>query len=164
MSTRAETLAAAVHRRLGMEGPPASPALLLAYAPIETISVDWPEDVAAVLVLRDGLATIGLNRRHSTVRRHFSFWHEVGHYLLHRARWSGAPCSAPATPGAPSRREREADAFAANVLMPEAWVTRAWREANGRRSTGAVGVAALARRFRVSHEAMARRLEELGLP
>jgi hypothetical protein len=40
-------------------------------------------------VLQYSRAVIGLNRRHSPERRHFSFWHEVGHYYLHRTRASG---------------------------------------------------------------------------
>ena len=51
--------------------------------------------------------------------------------------------------------EREADIFAANVMMPADWVRRSHR----RQST----LQALARDFGVTPTAMMRRLRELGL-
>jgi Zn-dependent peptidase ImmA (M78 family) len=146
-----------VHRRLKLEGPPAHAALLLAEAPIEVWLEAWPEELAGLLVVRSGGATIGLNGRHPAARRHFTFWHEVGHYVLHATgrrlprSWQGGPCSG--EPG--SEVEREADAFAACVLMPQAWLSQSLPEAGG--------ATALARRFMVSRTAMERRLRELGL-
>lgn len=156
MSHRARDLAARVRERLGLETPPANASLLLAYAPIDVVHVDWPQDLAGVLVLRDGRVLIGLNRRHSAGRRHFSFWHEVGHYVLHRGgRPDGSAIACGSLPSDSPHAEREADAFATEVLMPEAWVRNSRREARD--------VAAMARRLRVSPQAMARRLRELGI-
>lgn len=159
---RAARVAALVHQRLGMDGPPASAAMLVAHAPIDVRVEDWPQELAGLLLLRNGRATIGLNRAHAPTRRHFSFWHEVGHYLLHtspgrgrpaQAAWTGPPCLGSKLPG--TTREAEADAFAACVLMPLAWVNRA--------SAEGMNLSALARRFMVGPTAMERRLRELGL-
>ena len=118
--------------------------------------MEWPVELSGVLVLRAGRVLIGLNRSHSPVRRHFSFWHEVGHYLLHRGSWQ--VCQAgdgrPKENGAVSP-EREADAFATSLLMPDDWVRACSAEMRE--------LSALARRFGVSPRAMARRLQELGL-
>ncbi len=132
--------------------------MLVARAPIDVVALDWPEELSGMLALRDGRAVIGLNRGHSAGRRHFSFWHEAGHYLLHRRLLARGPMACAAPLGAPSvlaRLEREADRFAVGVLMPSQWVTRAWTETPE--------VEAMARRFRVTRLAMLRRLRELRL-
>ena len=117
--------------------------------------MEWPAELSGMLVLRGGAALIGLNRRHSPVRRHFSFWHEVGHYVLHRDSWQLCRLPATGVRGTHAEREREADTFAASLLMPEDWVRESRSELRD--------LSALARRFGVSSQAMARRLEELGL-
>ena len=74
--------------------------MMVAQAPIEVMVLDWPAGLDGMLLVRDGQATIGLNSRHTPARRHFTFWHEVGHYVLHaRYRdvslpaWAGHPCT-----------------------------------------------------------------------
>ena len=153
MSSRARRFAEKVHQRLGSDSPPANAPLLIVHAPIDVKSMDWPAELAGILVMRRNRAVIGLNRRHSQARRHFSFWHEVGHYLLHRPALRA--CGLSAASGPSDAGEREADAFAANMLMPEHWV-RAF-------GPGEPDLFRLARRFHVSMGAMARRLAELGL-
>ena len=165
---RARRYAVLVHARLGLEGPPASAALFVTLASIQVVLADWPADLDGVLLLRDGRATIGLNRNQAPARRHFTFWHEAGHYLMHVRRqsatssrevrsegngWPGVPC-ATAMPGARLACEAEANEFATQVLMPKPWVERLLPE------TG--DLQTMARRFRVSPAAMDRRLRELG--
>lgn len=117
--------------------------------------MDWPADLAGVLVLREGRVVIGLNERHSPASRHFSFWHEVGHYVLHgEAARPGIPCALGPL-NSPDACEQEANTFAVNVLMPRQWVAASAGETRD--------VATLARRFGVSRWAMARRLRELGM-
>lgn len=156
VSHRAQRLAELVRKRLGLDSPPANASLLLAYAPVEVVHVDWPLDLAGMLVLRDRRALIGLNRRHTAARRHFSFWHEVGHYVLHREGGDARAiaCGAARLPDAVDS-EPEADAFAAHLLMPEDWLARCRVDARD--------VTVMARRLRVSPEALALRLRELGL-
>ena len=157
---RANRFAALVHHRLEIEGPPAHAALLVAKAPIEVMVLDWPPDLDGVLLVRSSSTTgirravIGLNGRHIAARRHFTFWHEVGHYLLHaRMGWRGRPCAV-GLGGAGPALEIEADAFAAQVLMPGPWIVRA--------RTEAPDLLTLAELFMVSSTAMERRLRELG--
>ena len=154
MPTRAQRCADLVRARLGFEGPPASPAMLVAHAPIEVLALDWPDDLAGLLAIRGGSAFIGLNRRHSVSRRHFTFWHEVGHYVMHRFGGSQVTCWERPWPQA-AAWEREANAFAVAITMPADCIVRAVEESPD--------VATLARRFKVSRPALTLRLEELGI-
>src|SRR3954454_2854802 len=67
---------------------------------------------------------VWVSQRESSVRRRFSVAHEVGHFLLHVGPGSvGVFCRATDVqpdPASPERlREREANRFAAELLMPE---------------------------------------------
>ena len=153
MSARALRMAAAVRTRLRFDGPQASPAMLVACAPVDVLSLDWPLELSGVLLVKSKRAFIGLNRHHSSPRRHFSFWHEVGHYLLHAPRGLMRCASAPAW-GRFHTLEREANLFASRLTMPEDWVLRLLPES--------ATLTALARRFHVTPSAMERRLREVG--
>ena len=153
MPTRAQRCADLVRARLGFERPPASPAMLVAHAPIEVFALDWPDDLAGLLAIRGESAFIGLNKWHSHARRHFSFWHEVGHYVMHRGRSQVTCWDTPWSRDA--AREREANAFAAAITMPANWLASGLDESPD--------LDDLARRFKVSRQALALRLEELGL-
>ncbi len=87
-------------------------------------------------------------------RRRFTIAHEIGHFVLHpgsiRHERGGLVNEALRS------REREADRFAAELLMPEHLVRQAVREQG-------VDPALLADRFQVSVKAMRVRLYRLGL-
>jgi IrrE N-terminal-like domain len=99
-------------------------------------------------------------------RRRFTIAHELGHWRLHcrgqRHARAAVYCRSEDIGGDPetlriaSAREREANRFAAALLMPEALVRR---EATGLK----LNVLALARRFEVSAPAMKVRLQALDL-
>lgn len=84
---------------------------------------------------------------------HFNFTcaHELGHWVLHnrRIRYIRQPKQQ-------KFFEREADIFAATLLMPGPWVRQAFMDSQG-------NVASLAHMFNVSAPAMQLRLKELGL-
>lgn len=108
---------------------------------------------AALEPLGDGHAIV-MHGTASEERRRFSIAHEIGHFVLHgqraRAERGGAVNQAM------SREEREADLFAAALLMPEPLVRQAVAEQGA-------DVARLADRFEVSEQAMQVRLRYLGL-
>ena len=87
-------------------------------------------------------------------RRRFTIAHEIGHFVLHpgrcRAERDGLANAAMLA------EEREADAFAAELLMPEHLVWQAVREQGA-------DVQRLADRFQVSSRAMQVRLRRLHL-
>ncbi len=99
------------------------------------------------------------------VRQRFSIAHELGHFRLHAQQREHCQCAHAAVDPQDSddeplatapRFEREADAFAAAFLMPQA-LLRADVAQFGR------CVAFLAARYQVSEPAMRRRLRRLGL-
>jgi IrrE N-terminal-like domain len=108
---------------------------------------------AALQPVGDGHAIV-LHGASSEHRRRFTIAHEIGHFVLHpqrRAPERGGPVNA-----AWQAQEREADQFAAELLMPEPLV----REAV---VVHGADVGRLADRFDVSRKAMQVRLRSLGL-
>jgi len=95
-----------------------------------------------------------LNGAGDSGRRRFTIAHEIGHFVLHPERCR--PERGGAVNEAGRMEEREADAFAAELLMPEHLVREAVREQG-------LDVARLADRFEVSRKAMQTRLRGLGL-
>ena len=87
-------------------------------------------------------------------RRRFTIAHEIGHFVLHPGRL--APERGGAVSEAWQEQEREADQFAAELLMPEDLVREAVVEHGDDASR-------LADRFDVSRQAMQTRLRRLGL-
>lgn len=105
----------------------------------------------------DGGYRIVVNGQHARTRQRFTAAHELGHYIYHRGLMGEGVgdnrayrAVGPARPNPNIRpfHERQANSFAANVLMPRHALI----------NLGAESVAALAERFGVSPEAMRIRL------
>lgn len=106
---------------------------------------------------------VAVNARHAHVRQRFTAAHELGHYIYHRDllgdgvgdtrayRQEGTPLQNAAIRPI---HERQANSFAANLLMPHPSI-------NLLRAQGIDSVAGLAERLEVSQQAMRIRL---GLP
>lgn len=87
---------------------------------------DLGEDVSGMLVIDAGNGTIGFNPLDSKVRQRFTIAHELGHYELHktdtgvfidtdfRVEFRNERSSS-----GEDKKEREANAFAAALLMPQ---------------------------------------------
>lgn len=98
---------------------------------------------------------IWIERSDTEERRRFTVAHEIGHWVCHR---HGAPAVCHLEPGASAPhdlREREANVFAAELLMPAEAVRAAVNDG--------AGLQDLTERFAVSDEAMGWRLFNLGL-
>lgn len=123
-----------------------------------------PENVSGWIERQaDGAYRVMINAQHAPTRQRFTAAHELGHYIYHRNllgagvgdtrayRAEGTPL-----PNAAIRpvHERQANSFAANLLMPHSSI-------NALRAQGVTSVQALAERLGVSQDAMRIRL---GLP
>ena len=108
---------------------------------------------AALEPLGDGHAIV-LSGGGSERRRRFTIAHEIGHFVLHPE--LARPERGGEVTEAGRVQEREADAFAAELLMPEDLVRQAAREHG-------TDVDRLADRFDVSRAAMRTRLQRLGI-
>lgn len=98
-------------------------------------------------------------------RRRFTIAHECAHWVLHVGRGTGVGvCCRPVDivdrpavdPTQLAAREREANVFASELLMPEILITEQARDTKG-------NLSALAERFDVSVPAMRFRVQTLGL-
>lgn len=119
---------------------------------VERIS---PLPVSGYTTWRRGRWLIALNAAEPLVRQRFSLFHEFKHLLDH-------PVIATAYNQARGQRPADwteplCDYFAACVLMPKAWVKRAYCQ------DGIQQLSKLARHFGVSQTAMRIRLLNLGL-
>ena len=108
---------------------------------------------AALEPLGDGHAIV-LQGGGDERRRRFTIAHEIGHFVLHPQRRRSERGGLVNEAG--RVLEREADLFAAELLMPEDLVREAVREHG-------VDARRLADRFEVSQRAMQTRLQRLGL-
>ena len=115
------------------------------------------------LLYRDGdQVVIGVNSSHAERRRRFTVAHEIGHLVLHKGRTlilDRANFRDATSSTATNYEEIQANAFAAELLMPRAQVYAR----QGGRARDADLVRDLADTFKVSEQAMGCRLVNLGL-
>jgi Zn-dependent peptidase ImmA (M78 family) len=126
-------------------------------------------DLSGMLVRDDDGdgAVIGVNSTHHPRRQRFTVAHEIGHLRLHKGRKltvdSGLRVDYRDDAGNPTiLEERDANAFAAALLMPEDAVKAQARPLVEAGTTRSALVSSLARTFEVSEEAMGYRLLNLG--
>lgn len=127
-------------------------------------------DVSGMLYRRAAMTVMVVNAHHHTHRQRFTIAHEIGHHRLHD---SDAYLDGNATlrfrdgisATGTDREEREANAFAASLLMPSTWVHDRFLQLvkSGRRIDEDEAITRLAHQFNVSEPAMRFRLVNLGL-
>lgn len=138
---------------------------------LEIKAYDLGEDVSGVLVIKDGLGFIGYNPTESKVRQRFTVAHELGHYELHNKQNESALFvdkqfkvefrNQDSSTGE-MVREREANAFAAALLMPEKLLIKEIKNHHFELSDDD-NLQELAKLFNVSVSAMTFRLMNLKL-
>jgi Zn-dependent peptidase ImmA (M78 family) len=119
-----------------------------------------PDSTAGVMFIEDDLKVIGVNYHQPKVRQRFSVAHELGHYLLgHKEFDVGGTHVDEATPSyldPELRQEREANEFAAELLMPAELLKRDVEKYG-------LDAARLARIYEVSEQALWIQLLDLKL-
>ncbi|MGC9954509.1 MAG: ImmA/IrrE family metallo-endopeptidase [Rhizomicrobium sp.] len=126
------------------------------------------DELSGLAHIRDGVPILGINALHTPTRQRFTLAHELAHVVLHKPELEAAVHvdrgslrrDAVASAGT-DPIEIEANAFAAELLMPEALVVAAL---NGKSVDleDEEAVLALAKKFKVSAAAMRFRLDSLG--
>ena len=138
---------------------------------IKVVGYDFGEDISGVLVIDNGSAAIGYNQNNHPNRTRFTIAHELGHFALGHKR-DGDFIDTPEkyftvlfrdqnSSTGEHIQEREANAFAAALLMPAELITKTINETSFNFKKDDV-VEILAKKFNVSNQAMAFRLGHLG--
>lgn len=141
---------------------------------LNLISYDFGEknEISGILVIENGIGTIGYNPQNSKQRQRFTIAHELGHFLLHghsksevfvdtdfivkyRSEKNYSPHEV--------RQEQEANAFAAELLMPKKLLLAELKKDSYRQISEQEVIKNLAKVFEVSILAMSYRVANTSL-
>lgn len=143
--------------------------VLTDHADLQVVFTPLDDDVSGVTRWKDKKFSIFINARKSQNRQNFTLAHELGHYFLHQEilqQETGIIDGENELEGGShvlfrldnvshERVEREANNFAASLLMPADLIQKGWQDVGD--------IEELARIFKVSVVAMSIRLSQLGL-
>jgi len=157
-----------------IQGPPIDVESLIASQGIEVVKRRLDDDTSGFSYFdpKTNKNIIGLNSSHPSNRRRFTLAHELGHILLHKHEAGGLHVDEhdirfrfrdPVSADGSDAREREANAFAAEVLMPKRFLEQEQALRDGLSVTNETEVRALAKKYGVSLHALSFRLLNLGL-
>lgn len=140
---------------------------------ISVEQTDLGEDISGVLVVRGENATIAYSSNQGDQRKRFTIAHEIGHYALHRNLENDTVFvdrdfivkyrSNKIYSEVEMRQEREANAFAASLLMPKEFIYEELNKESIKYLTETDVIVELARVFNVSIPAMTFRLTNLNI-
>ncbi|AEE19464.1 ImmA/IrrE family metallo-endopeptidase [Dokdonia sp. 4H-3-7-5] len=134
---------------------------------ISIVEQDLDDDVSGFLVRKDNKNIIGLNRNQHVVRQRFTVSHEIGHFSLHVEKplfvdfFKGSKLYRSTTQPSDRQMEKEANAFAASLLMPKPLLKKELGKLSEDISYEKK-LKTLSDLFRVSQQAMDYRLKSLG--
>lgn len=167
MSRRAEQAAQRLLDELGVTTPSISVEDIARHCGAVVARERFRRDLSGMLVRGDDAdpTVIGVNSTHHPRRQRFTIAHEIGHLKLHKGKVtvdSGLRVDFRDASSPSMQDERDANAFAAALLMPADLVSDAAEPHVSAGATRAVLIGELARTFDVSEEAMGYRLLNLG--
>ncbi len=128
---------------------------------IDLVEDKMESDLAGMLLVDDHSSIIVVNSHHHELRQRFTLAHELGHFLLHRRSGDAIFHRDEKSAQGTNRAEMDANAFAAELLMPSEEVRKRASELNVDILFNNP-VSDLAREFEVSSQAMGIRLQQLG--
>lgn len=147
--------------------------LLIRKLKIKLDSVDFGSEISGILYSENGKTKIGYNEKESEVRQRFTMAHELGHYVLHLNENQNkmfldnvkVMFRKQAVTRIEKNQEREANIFAASLLMPEILVNKRFEQytSNNQLLTHEEIISKLAKEFKVSEVAMTYRLMNIKL-
>lgn len=129
---------------------------------------DLDDEVSGFLVRKDNKDIIGVNVNHPENRKRFTISHEIGHYMLHIKQQSlfvdyykGGKLFRKNSNKANYIMEREANQFAASLLMPKKLISKELQKLPDDLDYE-TKCKQISNRFKVSEQAMDFRLKALG--
>jgi Zn-dependent peptidase ImmA (M78 family) len=154
-----------------IEEPPVNVEGIAKAIGIHVRRVSFGEELLSGFIYRDrNRSVIGVNKDHSANRQRFTIAHEIGHYFLHKAGFDEVHVDRTfvvrlrnelSSEGTDSD-EIEANAFAAQLLMPASFLHDDLVELQKVDVEDAKSVEGLAKRYKVSSQALLIRLTSLG--
>jgi predicted transcriptional regulator len=162
-----ETQALHLLKSLDVKQPPVDVGGLARKLRVRIEQADLGDECSGVLVRRGSAAVIGVHFAHHPNRQRFTVAHELGHFLLHKGgtyvdKGTSLRFRNSESGSGTQKEEREANQFAAALLMPSEWV-RAEFERNPFDLADDSQLQQLCQTFGVSAQAMSYRLTNLGL-
>lgn len=156
-------------QQVGVDSPPVPLDAIAHHLGVPIMHSTFEDDVSGLLIRRGSSAVIGVNSSQAEVRKRFTIAHEIGHLVLHSAsefeevhvdKGFRVQFRSAVSATAEDVAEIEANAFAAGLLMPEAFL-REDIHGVALDLEDAHLVGQLAQRYQVSAQAMTYRLMNL---
>ena len=169
MSKKIESQVLEILQQFRISRPPVHVEKIALKMDIAVAPTDLGPGISGALIINDGKATIGVNPTESKVRRRFTIAHELGHFLLHKNSQNlfvekKVFFRDEESSLGEEKREKEANAFAAALLMPSSFLKTEIDEAVNKKSLESDEdlVHYLSKKFDVSEIAMTYRLVNLN--
>jgi Zn-dependent peptidase ImmA (M78 family) len=163
--TRWEKDAADLIDQAGVKRPPVPVDKIAQFLGAQVAYEAFNGDVSGMLYREADRTLIGVNSAHPTTRQRFTLAHEVAHLRLHKGVFIDTLGRVNWRDGTSDFEEVQANAFAAELLMPRKFMTAEIERAvtKTRQISAEQLIIELAETFRVSQEAMRYRLINLGV-
>lgn len=165
---RAENAARRLLQQHNIVSPPVPVDELVRQLGVQLVYHEFEDDVSGLLIQEDDSSIIAANVKHHENRQRFTLAHELAHFVLHKSEAIVFVdnLSVHFRSGASSKRadlrEAEANHFAACLLMPSTFLKQDLSHTQIDVSDEEA-VKKLARKYRVSVQALTIRLVKLGL-
>lgn len=164
---RIRQLAQQLIEKNNLQSPPVDIEEIVTQQGIQVRKENKPDSNVSGFIARRGLSTIiGVNSSQVWVRQRFTLAHELGHHFLHPQSLGEVHVDEKFRDDRSSLGtdldEREANLFAAELLMPQHLIEQALAEEDGIDVEADETINELAERFQVSTQAMMFRLANLG--
>lgn len=144
---------------------------LLETMDVKLIKKEFDDDISGLFFIKDGIPVITFNSKESSKRTRFTIAHELGHFVLHSVeqkifldkKQQNVLFRNSISSSGESLKEREANSFAAALLMPKKLIDERISNAEIYELNELEElINNMAREFNVSTQAMTFRLSNLG--
>lgn len=156
---------------LGITEAPVNVEEVAKHLGLRVISMELEDDVSGLLITKPEMSCIVIRKNDAVQRQRFSIAHEIGHFVLRHQFESGEHVHVDRgyrvshrdqrSSSGTDAKEIEANQFAASLLMPS-WIVMENIKSLSSDDLNDEHVTNLARKFRVSEQAMTIRLSVLG--